>query len=164
MLQMYHNRACFCWHKTTIATTASSKSIIIIDTLSSIIIIIYHYHHHHLHIIITLHYTSNKYISTTMKVTALAATVVISSLPFINGYQTQRRTIQRLGNQENEQEEVLRYLSDNSMSMEAVEKFDPFLELAPNVTESAIEAEGVIAEGVIAGHSMPASAKSGKSV
>ena len=37
MLQMYHNRACFVWHKTTIATTASS-------------IIIYH----HLHYLSTL--------------------------------------------------------------------------------------------------------------
>ena len=70
-----------------------------------------------------------------MKVTAF----VISSLPFINGYQTQRRTIQRLSHQELEQEEdVHRLLSATSMSMEAVETYDPFLELAPNVTESAI--------------------------
>lgn len=86
-----------------------------------------------------------------MKVTALATTVVISSLPFINGYQTQRRTIQRLSNQESieQEEDVFRYLSTTSMSMEAIETYDPFLELAPNVTESAIEE----AAGIVAGHS-----------
>ena len=108
--------------------------------------------HHHLHIIIyiiiPLHYTS-----TTMKVTALATTVVISSLPFINGYQTQRRTIQRLSNQELEsieQEEDalfgLRSLSDVSMSMVAAE-------LVSNVTD-LVDIEAT--DGLIAGHSIGA--------
>ena len=66
-----------------------------------------------------------------MKVTALAITIVISSLPFINGYQTQRRTIHRLSHQEltleQEEEEGLRHLSETaSMSM---------MELVSNVTE-----------------------------
>ena len=51
--------------------------------------------------------------------------------------------------------------------MEAAETYDPFLQLAPNVTESAIEEE---ADGIIAGGhfetekmSMPTSSKAEKS-
>ena len=97
-----------------------------------------------------------------MKVTALATTVVISSLPFINGYQTQRRTIQRLSNQELEsieQEEDalfgLRSLSDVSMSMVAAE-------LVSNVTDlvdiEATDSVDIIeaTDGLIAGHSIGA--------